>query len=650
MRSGLDLDGRDLSVRPQDDLFAHANGGWLADVEIPADRGRFGTFDLLRERAEEHVRDLIQDSADGDPAPGTPAAQVADLYASFLDEDRIEALGARPIEGLLEAVRQIDSTTELARVLGDLARAGVGGAFLPFVNTDDKDPDRYVLYLEQGGLGLPDESYYREHAHEGALTAYVPHVSRMLALAGWERAQEAATTVVALETELAGGHLDKVSNRDPVKTYTLLDRAGLAEIAPHFDWSAWMEGLGGPEEALDHVVVRQPDYLRTLDGLLVAVPLSSWRQWLGWHVVRAFAPYLQSALVEENFDFVGRTLSGVPQLRDRWKRAVSLVEGALGEAVGQLYVERHFPPSAKAAMETLVEHLVEAFRQRFAELEWMSPGTREQALTKLESFTPKIGYPNTWRDYSTLTVERDDLVGNVIRASAFETDRALAKLGGPVDRDEWFMTPQTVNAYYNPGMNEIVFPAAILQPPFFDEGADDAANYGGIGAVIGHEIGHGFDDSGSQYDGRGALRNWWTEDDRERFTTRAQSLISQFDALEAADAPGHRVNGALTVGENIGDLCGLEIGHAAYRLSLGDEPAPVLDGLTGDQRFFLGWAQVWRGTAREAEAIRLLAVDPHAPMDLRANTVRNVDRFHEAFETAPGDGLWIEADERVRVF
>ncbi len=389
-----------------------------------------------------------------------------------------------------------------------------------------------------------------------------------------------------------------------------------------------------PERAFSAVVVRQPSYLGVLASALAEVPVEAWRDWLAWHVVHAHAPYLSSAFVEENFDFYGRTLSGVPQLRDRWKRAVTLVEGALGEAVGQLYVERHFPPHAKERMLELVDHLVEAFRQSLSAVPWMGEATRAEALAKLESFTPKIGYPDVWRDYSALAVDADDLLGNVRRASAFELDRNLAKLGGPVDRTEWFMTPQTVNAYYNPGMNEIVFPAAILQPPFFDVDADDAVNYGGIGAVIGHEIGHGFDDQGSQFDGRGELRDWWTEADRTRFQALADALVAQFDGLETPRRPRPPVNGALTVGENIGDLGGLTIGLSAYRISLDGQPAPELDGLTGEQRFFLGWAQLWRGKSRAAEAERLLAIDPHSPMDLRANAARNLDAFHEAFGTA----------------
>ena len=650
MRSGIDPTAVDPNVRPQDDLFAHVNGPWVRATPIPADRGRYGTFDELRETAEQHVREIIEEVAAGDPQSGTVAAKVGDLYASFMDEDAVEALGSQPLAQDLARAAAVSSPDEVMATSGTFGRAGILGLVMPFVNTDDRDPSRYVVYLEQAGLGLPDESYYREEQHADKRAAYVGHVERMLALAGWPAPAEAAARVMALETRLAAGHWDKVTNRDPVKTYTLLDLAGLTDLGPQITWSAYLDGLGAPADAFDAVVVRQPDHITSVSAALTQEPMQAWRDWLAWHVVHAHAPYLSSAFVEENFDFYGRTLSGVPEMRERWKRGVGLVEEALGEAVGQLYVERHFPPHAKEAMVGLVDNLVEAFRRSLSQVPGMGEATRREALTKLGQFTPKIGYPQRWRDYGALEVRADDLLGNVRRAVAFEVDRQYAKLGGPVDRDEWFMTPQTVNAYYNPGLNEIVFPAAILQPPFFDVDADDAVNYGGIGAVIGHEVGHGFDDQGSQFDGTGTLRNWWTEHDRSAFQALADALIAQFDELETRDAPGHKVNGALTVGENIGDLGGLTIGHLAYRISLGDEPAPEIDGWTGDQRFFLGWAQVWRGAARAAEAERLLALDPHAPMDLRANAVRNLDEFHEAFGVSPGDGLWVDPSDRVRIF
>ena len=650
MRSGIDSAAVDPDVRPQDDLFGHVNGRWVTTTPIPEDRGRYGTFDILRETAEHHVRAIIEEVAAGSPDTATVAAKVGDLYASFMDEPTIEALGGTPLETDLARAAAVAGPDDVVAAAARFAREGVLGFVLPFVNTDDRDSSRYVVYLEQAGIGLPDESYYREEQHEATRAAYVGHIERMLALAGWPEPAEAARRVMTLETRLAAGHWDKVTNRDPVKTYTLVDRAGLAELSPGVDWDLFLEGIGAGSTAFDAVVVRQPDHLRSAGAALTEEPVQVWRDWLAWHLVHAHGAYLSSAFVEEDFDFYGRTLSGVPELRERWKRGVGLVEQSLGEAVGQLYVERHFPPHAKERMVELVAHLVEAFRRSLSSVPWMGEDTRREALEKLDRFTPKIGYPEKWRDYSTLEVRAGDLLGNVRRAVAFEVDRQLAKLGGPVDRDEWFMTPQMVNAYYNPGLNEIVFPAAILQPPFFDVEADSAVNYGGIGAVIGHEIGHGFDDQGSQFDGSGTLRNWWTDEDRAAFQALADALIAQFSTFETRDAPGRKVNGALTVGENIGDLGGLTIGHSAYLISLDGAPAPKIDGLTGEQRFFMGWAQVWRGVSRRAEAERLLVLDPHSPMDLRANAARNLREFHEAFGVVEGDGMWVSPQDRVRIF
>jgi putative endopeptidase len=651
--SGLDLRHIDPAVRPQDDLFAHANGRWIAATEIPADRGRYGSFDMLREQAEEHVRSIIEEVAQGSPEPGTAAAKVGDLYASFMDEERIETEGTSALADDLARVAAIESPSDLMRALGVFAREGVPGLVAPYVNTDARESSRYVVYLEQAGLGLPDESYYREERHADVRAAYLDHLGRMLGFLDVQEPAAVAQRVVDLETRLADGHWDTVTNRDPVKTYTLVDSAGLAGITPGLDWGAYAEGLGASAAILDAVVVRQPTYLTAAAEAVAAVPIQTWREWLTWHVLHARAPYLDAEVVDENFDFYGRTLSGVPENRERWKRGVALVEGAVGEAVGELYVDRHFPPAAKEAMVDLVANLVEAFRRSFADLPWMGEETRAAAMRKLEAFTPKVGYPDRWRDYSSLRIDGSDLMGNVRRAAAFETDRNLAKLGGPVDRDEWFMTPQTVNAYYNPGMNEIVFPAAILQPPFFSVEADDAVNYGGIGAVIGHEIGHGFDDSGSQFDGEGNLVNWWTDEDRARFEELTTALIGQFNELEPRDAPGERINGALTVGENIGDIAGLGIGLAAYRIASGADEGrqpPVLDGLSGEQRFFLAWAQVWCGKTRGAEARRLLAIDPHSPIDQRGNAARNIDAFHVAFGVREGDGMWLAPKERVSVF
>jgi putative endopeptidase len=450
---------------------------------------------------------------------------------------------------------------------------------------------------------------------------------------------------------VAAGHWDRVRSRDSSQTYNPKDRAGLDALLPGPLWDAWLDGLGADPSVLDQVVVRQPDYFTALAALLTPDHLPAWRAWLSWQIVRSLAPLGPAELVEKNFDFYGRTLSGTPELRERWKRGVGFVEMAANEAVGRLYVERHFPPESKRRMDELVANLLAAYRTEIGKLPWMGEQTRARALEKLDAFTPKIGYPARWRDYTALTVAADDLIGNAARAAAFELDRELGKLGGPVDRDEWFMSPQTVNAYYNPGMNEIVFPAAILQPPFFDPEADDAVNYGGIGAVIGHEIGHGFDDQGSKYDGRGALQDWWTPADRAAFEQLTGRLIDQYSALEPKNTPGHHVNGALTIGENIGDVGGLGIAYQAWRISLGDQPAPVIDGLTGAQRFFRSWATVWRLKMREAEQVRMLSIDPHSPAEFRCNqVVRNIAEFHEAFDTRPTDGLWLDEQDRVRIW
>jgi putative endopeptidase len=656
MRSGIDIGELNPQIRPQDDLFRHVNGRWLDSAEIPEDRAVYGTFHKLRDEAEAQLKAILDDvgaaARAGDNAPGSEAQKVGDLFAAFMAEETIDRLGAEPISEQLAQVEAITDLPGLIRTLGQLDRAGVGGPFGYFVNGDAKQSDRYVMYLNQGGLSLPDESYYREATFEEIRSEFVGHVERMLKLAQVPGdAQEAAARIMALESRLASSHWDRVSSRDATRTYTKLDRAGLQALSPQFDWTAWVDGLAVPQSAFDEVVVRQPSYFTGLGAALAELPLEDWKAWLRWRVVHSAASLLSAPFVEENFAFYGRTLTGAPQLRERWKRGVAVVESALGEAVGKLYVERHFPAEAKERMVELVEHLVEAYRQSIAGLDWMSEETRGRALEKLATFTPKIGYPDVWRDYSSLEIVPGDLVGNLRRAGEFELAREMDKVGGPVDRDEWFMTPQTVNAYYNPLMNEIVFPAAILQPPFFDSEADDAANYGAIGAIIGHEIGHGFDDQGSKYDGDGNLHDWWTDADRAEFEKRTAVLIEQYDVLEPRQTPGHHVNGALTVGENIGDLGGLSIAYTAYLIALGGAAAPDLDGLTGAQRFFISWAQGWRGKGRDTEVIRRLSLDPHSPEEFRCNAVvRNIDAFHTAFDVSENDELWLAPDQRVRIW
>ncbi|MGA7689377.1 MAG: M13-type metalloendopeptidase [Jiangellales bacterium] len=650
MKSGIDLRHVDESVRPQDDLFRHVNGGWLSTAEIPADKARYGEFMRLRDEAEMHLRGIVDRLAAGSWEDGSDEQKIAGLYRDFMDTARVSALGTEPLAPLLARVDEVDGVESLVTVIGEFERRGTSGLFGSYVDTDRGDSSRYLVYLNQGGLGLPDESYYSDERFAQIRVDYVAHVQRLLDLAGVGGDSD-AHQVMEVETRLATAHWDRVATRDATATYNLMTHADLTELAPAMPWRAWLAALGASESTLAEVVVRQPSFFAALSGELGDVDLAAWRAWLRWKVVHAAAPYLSEAFVEENFSFYGQTLSGVPQIRERWKRGVSLVESVLGEALGRLYVTEHFPPHAKARMQHLVANIVAAYQQRITDLAWMTPETRARALEKLAAFTPKIGYPDTWRDYSALTVVPGDLLGNVARAAAFETDRELAKIGSPVDRGEWFMTPQTVNAYYNPGLNEIVFPAAILQPPFFDADADDAANYGGIGAVIGHEIGHGFDDQGSKYDGVGNLNNWWTDHDRTAFDARAAALVKQYDVYEPANTPGHTVNGALTVGENIGDLGGLAIAAQAYRIALDGTTAPVLDGLSGMQRLMFGWAQVWREKSRSEEAIRLLATDPHSPPEFRCNgTVRNVVEFHDAFGTARGDALWMEPDSRVGIW
>jgi putative endopeptidase len=638
-------------VRPQDDLFRHVNGRWLDEVSIPADRASAGAMIDQRDAAERHLREIAEQAAASGAPAGSDERKIGDLYTCFLDEKLAERLGGEPLRPSLALIEGITSVSSLCRVMGQLQRQGVPTAFRAFITTDDRRSDRYVVYLDQGGLGLPDESYYREDGHAGAREGYRAHMRTMLGLAGLPDPGGTADRVIALESRLASAHWDVVSTRDAVRCYTLMTRAELDELAPGVDWDAWMSGLRAPAGALAESVIRQPDFFRALSAALASVPLADWRDWLAWHLIRTLAPLLSRSFADEHFAFYGTALTGAPEQRERWKRGLSIIDSALGEALGRLYVERHFPPRSKEIMLKLVGNLVEAHRQLIETLPWMSQETKTRALAKLASFMPKIGYPDRWRDYSAVEISRDDLAGNVLRANAAEYDWYLAKLGRPVDRGEWYMTPQTVNAYYNPGMNEIVFTAAILQPPFFDPDADPAINYGGIGAVIGHEIGHGFDDQGSKYNGAGTLEDWWTSADRSAFDQRAAALIAQFDALELAQVPGRRVNGALTVGENIGDLGGVAMAYKAYLLSLGEDEPPVIDGLTGPQRFFMSWARIWCGKARDAEMIRRLTIDPHSPGEFRCNAIlRNLDEFHEAFGVSDGDGLWLAPEARVRIW
>ncbi|MET0840269.1 MAG: M13-type metalloendopeptidase [Marmoricola sp.] len=642
-------EGMNTDIRIQDDLFGHVNGAWLDTAEIPGDRSSWGPFVMLADTAEEHVREIIEACA-ADQVDGPEARKIGDLYASFMDEDRVEALGHTPILPLLEQVDGVSDLAGLATFLGSFERRGGGGLFGSYVDSDDRNSDRYVVNVLQGGIGLPDETYYREEKFAEIREKYVAYLERILTLA--ERPDPAGTAarVLALETRLAQGHWERAETRDVLKTYNLQTLEDLRSTVPSFDFHAWVTALGGSEETIAELVVRQPSYMAHLETVLADTPIEDWRAFLTVRAIRTAAAYLSGAFVEANFDLYGRTLSGTPELRARWKRGVGLVEGALGEAVGREYVARHFPPRSKEMMDELVANLLEAYRRSITDLDWMTEETKQRAFEKLDTFVPKIGYPKKFRDYSALEISPDDLLGNVLAATAFETDRELRKIGSPVDRDEWFMLPQTVNAYYNPGTNEICFPAGILQKPFFDADADPAENYGGIGAVIGHEIGHGFDDQGAQYDGTGNLNDWWTADDKAAFEVKSKLLIEQYNGFEPRELPGEHVNGALTVGENIGDLGGLTIGHRAYLISIEGQEVPERDGLTGPQRLFLNWAYVWRTKRRKELALQFLTTDPHSPPEFRANIARNLHEFHAAFDVQPGDGLWLDPEDRVRIW
>jgi putative endopeptidase len=638
--SAFDLDP---TVRPQDDLFRYVNGHWLDTVEIPSDKPAAGVFLDLRDDSERAIRDIVTSLA-GSPA-GSEGALVENLFASFMDTEQVEARGLDPLGPLLAEIDAISDVEGLLEYFGRSLRRGTGAPLSLEVDADPGDPTRYALFLNQDGIGLPDEEYYRLPNHAEKLVAYGDHIQRSLTIAAISAS--ASSAVVELETAVAARHWDKVRTRDLRQMYNPTDWAELD--ASGVAWTKVLTIAGVP--TIEQVIVAQPSFLNDLAELLTADRLDAWKDWCRWALVSSLSPYLPEPLVQARFDFYGTVLQGTPQLRERWKRGIDLVQGALGEAVGKLYVERHFPPSAKTRMDELVSRLLEAYHASITKLEWMTEATKAEALAKLAAFTPKIGYPEVWKDYSGLLIVADDLVGNVLRVTEFALTDELSKLGGPIRTWEWLMTPQTVNAYYHPLRNEIVFPAAILQPPFFDADGDDACNYGAIGAVIGHEIGHGFDDQGSTCDGEGRLRDWWTEADRAAFTERTKALIAQYDALAPAQLPDEHVNGELTIGENIGDLGGLSIAYDAWQLSLaGATPEPV-DGIAAEQRFFLSWARAWQ-TKRRDEALRQqLSTDPHSPEEFRCNQViRNVPAFYEAFGVTESDAAWLAPSERVKIW
>jgi putative endopeptidase len=650
--SGIDLQYLDKSVRIQDDPNLYINGGWIKTIEIPADKSNWGSFYELREATLPRLKSIIEKAASSPNAEGAiEAKKIADLYSSFMDENTIDALDFKPLSDEFAKIDAINDKAQIPKLIAQFNRVGATAPYNFFVHQDAKDSTKYIVDLGQDGLGLPDRDYYLKNNDaklKDVRVKYLAHVTKMLSLIGDKQAAANAKSILALETALAKVQWTKVENRDAVKTYNRVEIKNLQKLTPGYNWSAYLteSGLDGK---VDYVIVSQPTYLSGFNNALKATSLPVLKAYFRWHLLSNYAPYLSKQFSDESFAFYGTVLRGIPEQEVRWKRAVNLEESAVGEMLGKLYVAEYFPPENKARMEKLVSNLLVAYRDSIDTLDWMSPATKKEAKAKLATFNPKIGYPNKWLDYSSLSISKDDLIGNINRASNYEYNRNLQKLGKPIDRDEWGMTPQTVNAYYNPELNEIVFPAAIMQPPFFNAKADDAVNYGGIGAVIGHEISHGFDDQGAQYDGLGNLRDWWTKEDHEKFEAKTAKLIKQYAAFETV--PGYPVNGELTLGENIADNSGLAIAYKAYKLSLNGKPSPVIDGLTGEQRFFMGWAQVWRNKMREQEAISRNKTDPHSPPQFRIlGTLKNQPGFYEAFDVKENDKMFLAPADRVIIW
>lgn len=647
--SGIELEHVSQATSAADDFYWHVNEGWLNTTEIPADQSNYGSFSKLDDGVKEAIRTIIEEAAEQDAPEGSDAQKVGDFFKSYTNVELRNKLGIDPVAPILAEVAAVGEIEQLSSVAAKLFRHGIAGPFACYISPDARKSDQYTIYLTQTGLTLPDRDYYLVDREEyaKALADLESYISDMLTTFGHSDPADAAQRIVALEKQLATVFWDRVENRDPVKTYNKLSKSELIEGLKNFDMATFIVecGLDGQNE----FIVRQPSYIESLNKLLAEVPLETWKDYYQFQVIDSAAVDLSEDIERRHFLFHQTALSGVEEQKPLWRRGVEACNGILGEMVGKLYVEKHFPPEAKVRMDELVENLKKAFAKRIVEIDWMSPVTKKQAHEKLSKFTTKIGYPDEWKDYSKLVIKDDDLVGNYLRAAEVEFQRDLGKLGGPIDRNEWFMTPQTINAYYNPTMNEIVFPAAILQPPFFNLDADDAVNYGGIGGVIGHEISHGFDDKGSQYDGDGNLRKWWSEDDRMEFESRAQELVEQYNAYKPFD--DMNVNGEFTLGENIGDLGGMAVAFEAYQMSLEGKEAPVIDGLTGNQRFFLGWAQIWRRLYREPELRKRLVQDPHSPSQYRCNgIVSNMDAFYEAFDVPPDSKMYIAPEDRVRIW
>ena len=648
--SGISTANLDKTVRPQDNFYRYINGGWLKIHEIPADKTSIGSFYDLRDKADNDVKAIIEKlAATKNLKAGTDEQKVAGLFRSFMNTEKLNNLGTTPIQAIFTDINTLANKHELATFLGHAQANGVGGPLAFYISVDAKNSSRYATHIWQSGLGLPDKDYYFNEAERFVKLrdGYVKHIANMYKIAGLENGEQAAKTIMNIETKLAGYHWTRVQTRDSEKRYNKFATDKLNTLTDAFDWDAFLAAVG--VSAQKDIIINQPDFIQGFGKIFAETSLEDWKTYFTFHTLSTFASYLTADLDNENFDFFSRQLNGRQEQRPRWKRGVSVVNRNLGEVIGKVYVKNYFTPEAKSRMSQLVENLRGAYGNSIDDLEWMSSDTKKAAHVKLAAFTPKIGYPDRWEDYSALTITADDLVGNILRSRAVNQQKDIKKLGDPIHKWEWGMTPQTVNAYYNPTVNEIVFPAAILQPPFFNMAADDAVNYGGIGAVIGHEMGHGFDDQGSKYDATGNMRNWWTEADLAEFGKRTAALVEQYNGYQVFDDLS--VNGKLTLGENIGDLSGVTIAYKAYKASLKGKEAPVIDGLTGDQRFFMGFAQVWRGKMVEKSLRNRVATDPHSPGEFRAlGALSNMPQFYKAFDVKPGDKMYIAPEKRVKIW
>lgn len=650
LESGIDQSNIDKSVRPQDNFYRYVNGAWLSKNEIPSDKTSIGSFSDLNDKADEDVKALIEHvSSQEGLVKGSNEQRVADLFRAYMDVELVNKQGAAPIKPLLDQIAALDSKKELAEFLGGSGYLGFTNPLGLWIGVDAKDSSRYTVHVWQGGLGLPDQDYYINEGErfKKLRAGYKTHIENIFKLIGLEEGGVAASRILALETALAQHHWTRVQSRDSEKRYNKFETAKLSELTDKFDWAAFLTAQGIANQK--DIIISQPSFVKGFGDVFEATSLDDWKTYLSFHMVRSFSSYLSEEIDNENFDFFSRQLRGRQEQEARWKRAVSVVNNNLGEVIGELYVAKHFTPEAKTRMTQLVENLRSAYGSSIDDLEWMSDDTKKAAQVKLKAFTPKIGYPDKWEDYSALDIKADDLVGNLVRSRKLAESKELSKLGGPIRKWEWAMTPQTVNAYYNPTVNEIVFPAAILQAPFFNLAADDAVNYGGIGAVIGHEMGHGFDDQGSKYDATGNLRNWWTEQDLAEFKSRGKNLVEQYAGYKVFD--DLHVNGELTLGENIGDLSGVTIAYKAYKASLNGQEAPVIDGLTGDQRFFMGFAQIWRSKMVEESMRNRVATAPHSPAEFRAlGSLSNIEEFYQAFDVKEGDGMYLPPEKRVKIW